>query len=444
MSSFKPYKEKKSIYINTRILCACIWEKTWEKCLNHVESRMTEWCLISTELWEGWVAFVSQGLIGGFWFQVGSHPCRQGDSGAGGKTFSALLTHVWSSTHQIWDLCRLSLLLTLQKTKKKKKWFHFSRVCFCLWLKSQCLSISTFCCRILASVFGFSNTSLFSSDPVLHWCMAWHHWMKKKTKNKSLMQLVLLDCTWTLHLDVCVRCGKQVPVCPSLRPFAGPADRLLVLTRPSDIDVPVQVSRRHENQLARSLICMNVDCCHEKKENAKEDDQCWELIGVVPLCSLWCDGIGCSFPCVFSVLHLSSALHALPEHGGQRSHLHHLLPPVQGDATGQAAQQGGGHQDAAVDFHQVLPGVIFNQYMMELERVLWCATASTSTKKTSWKNWSSGEYFIFIKWNWLACVLNISTGHQKHQIQISTADASTNITNVELQEWLKTAEMAIL
>lgn len=65
-------------------------------------------------------------------------------------------------------------------------------------------------------------------------------------------------------------------------------------------------------------------------------------------------------------------------------------------------------------------------------------------KKTSWKNWSSGEYFIFIKWNWLACILNISTGHQKPQIQISTADASTNIMNVELQEWLKTAEMAKL
>lgn len=50
------------------------------------------------------------------------------------------------------------------------------------------------------------------------------------------------------------------------------------------------------------------------------------------------------------------ALHALPEHGGQCSHLHHLLSPVQGDATGQAAQQGGGYPDPALDLHQVLPG----------------------------------------------------------------------------------------
>lgn len=47
---------------------------------------------------------------------------------------------------------------------------------------------------------------------------------------------------------------------------------------------------------------------------------------------------------------------SLSEHGGQRSHLHHLLPPVQSDAAGQAAEQGGGHQDPAVDLHQVLPG----------------------------------------------------------------------------------------
>lgn len=46
------------------------------------------------------------------------------------------------------------------------------------------------------------------------------------------------------------------------------------------------------------------------------------------------------------------------EHGGQCSHLNHILPPVQSDATGQTAEQGGGHQDSAVDLHQVLPGEI--------------------------------------------------------------------------------------
>lgn len=44
------------------------------------------------------------------------------------------------------------------------------------------------------------------------------------------------------------------------------------------------------------------------------------------------------------------------EHGGQRSHLNHLLPPVQSDAIGQTAEQGRRHQDTAVDLHQVLSG----------------------------------------------------------------------------------------
>lgn len=44
------------------------------------------------------------------------------------------------------------------------------------------------------------------------------------------------------------------------------------------------------------------------------------------------------------------------EHGGQRSHLHHLLPSVSSHAAGQAPQQRGGHSHAALDFHQILPG----------------------------------------------------------------------------------------
>lgn len=64
----------------------------------------------------------------------------------------------------------------------------------------------------------------------------------------------------------------------------------------------------------------------------------------------------------------------LPEHRGQRSHLHHLLSPVQGDATGQAAQQGGGYQDAAVDLHQVLPG--------EAARLLQLLSVSPSSEES--------------------------------------------------------------
>lgn len=44
------------------------------------------------------------------------------------------------------------------------------------------------------------------------------------------------------------------------------------------------------------------------------------------------------------------------EHGGQRSHLHHLLSSVSSHAAGQAPQQRGGHSHPALDFHQILPG----------------------------------------------------------------------------------------
>ncbi len=44
------------------------------------------------------------------------------------------------------------------------------------------------------------------------------------------------------------------------------------------------------------------------------------------------------------------------EHGGQRSHLHHLLPSVSSHAAGQAPQPRGGHSHLALDFHQILPG----------------------------------------------------------------------------------------
>lgn len=39
----------------------------------------------STYLWMVWCWFVWLGLTLGFWFQVGSHSCCQGDSGARGK-----------------------------------------------------------------------------------------------------------------------------------------------------------------------------------------------------------------------------------------------------------------------------------------------------------------------------------------------------------------------
>lgn len=45
-------------------------------------------------------------------------------------------------------------------------------------------------------------------------------------------------------------------------------------------------------------------------------------------------------------------LHPLPsEHGGQRSHLNHLLPLIQSDEVGQTPEQRGGNQDSSVDLH---------------------------------------------------------------------------------------------
>lgn len=49
-------------------------------------------------------------------------------------------------------------------------------------------------------------------------------------------------------------------------------------------------------------------------------------------------------------------LSVAPERGGELPHLHHLLPPLPGHASGQAAEPRGGHPDPAVDLHQVLPG----------------------------------------------------------------------------------------
>lgn len=53
---------------------------------------------------------------------------------------------------------------------------------------------------------------------------------------------------------------------------------------------------------------------------------------------------------------LVTAVLTAPERGGELSHLHHLLPPLPGHASGQAAEPWGGHPDTAVDLHQVLPG----------------------------------------------------------------------------------------
>ena len=52
----------------------------------------------------------------------------------------------------------------------------------------------------------------------------------------------------------------------------------------------------------------------------------------------------------------TSCCRRVPERRGKLPHLHHLLPPVPGHASGEAAEPWGGHPDAAVDLHQVLPG----------------------------------------------------------------------------------------
>lgn len=39
------------------------------------------------------------------------------------------------------------------------------------------------------------------------------------------------------------------------------------------------------------------------------------------------------------------------EHGGQRSHLYHLLPSIPSDEVGQTPEQRGGNQDSSVDLH---------------------------------------------------------------------------------------------
>lgn len=62
--------------------------------------------------------------------------------------------------------------------------------------------------------------------------------------------------------------------------------------------------------------------------------------------------MGFFFPfCVSVTLSVSPS-----EWRGQLPCVHHLLPPVPSDATGQASEQRGGHSDAAVDVHQVAAG----------------------------------------------------------------------------------------
>lgn len=53
--------------------------------MNEARSLMICDVCSSTYLWMVWCWFVWLGLTLGFWFQVGSHSCCQGDSGARGK-----------------------------------------------------------------------------------------------------------------------------------------------------------------------------------------------------------------------------------------------------------------------------------------------------------------------------------------------------------------------
>lgn len=190
--------------------------------------------LSDVDLWEGLVAFVQLGLIGGFWFQVGSHPCRQGDSGARGKTSSPLLTHVWSSTHQIWDLCVVSLCYWLKKKKTGGLTSAES-----VFVRDRNLNV----CRNPRFFVVFwlqysGSAALLCSDRIQSCSGAWHDTNGQKTQNNKKNNNIVWSCLIVLERSILmsvwgVESGFQfvclfvtLSVCRFCRP---------VLTRPSDI-----------------------------------------------------------------------------------------------------------------------------------------------------------------------------------------------------------------
>lgn len=158
--------------------------------------------LSDVDLWEGLVAFVQLGLIGGFWFQVGSHPCRQGDSGARGKTSSPLLTHVWSSTRQIWVLCVVNLCNGLKKTNKlKTRGLTSAKSVF---VRNRNLNV----CRNprLFVVFWLQHSgsaALLCSDRIQSCRGAWHDFSgQKKTKTKKWIKHTVWSCLIVLERSI--------------------------------------------------------------------------------------------------------------------------------------------------------------------------------------------------------------------------------------------------
>lgn len=82
-------------------------------------------------------------------------------------------------------------------------------------------------------------------------------------------------------------------------------------------------------------------------------------------CLLW-------FPPVLTLGCFSS------EHRGQRSHLHHFLSTVSSHAAGQAPQQRGGHSHLALDFHQILPGKVWRNYLTGYKWNCWSDSYSST------------------------------------------------------------------
>lgn len=149
--------------------------------------------LSDVDLWEGLVAFVQLGLIGGFWFQVGSHPCRQGDSGARGKTSSPPMCDHPHIKFGIY----VSSLFVIDLKKKKKRLVVSLQPSLFLFV----IEISMFVeIHVFLSYFGFSIpvqqhffVRIGSSPAVVHGMTPMDK--KNKTNQKQQHSLVLLDCT---------------------------------------------------------------------------------------------------------------------------------------------------------------------------------------------------------------------------------------------------------
>lgn len=266
------------------MLCRCISDKTSER---NVWTGLNEGWLMS-DVWAAltcarleWPHWASLGLIGGFWFQVGSHPCGQGDSGARGKTFSALLTHVWSSTHQMWDLCRLSLCCWLEK---RKLWFHFSWVCLCLWLKSGCLSKFPYFFVVVWLQYLGSATRLFaqirSSPAAVHGMTPVDLKNPKQILTVGLAWLYLNAPSWCL--SEVWKAGSSVSVTLSVCRFCRSFTCLDSAVRHLCTCASQLKAWQFSHSSAWALIAL-----------IKKNKEGWSVLGTNQLLFRSVDGIGC-------------------------------------------------------------------------------------------------------------------------------------------------------